>query len=105
VRDIFLFSCYTGLAYVDVQNLSPINISKGIDGSNWIFTNREKTDGPSNIPLLPAAEELIEKYKNHPNAVNKNRVMPILSNQRMNSYLQRNCRCMQHQQRTHISRS
>ncbi len=87
VRDIFLFSCYTGLAYVDVQNLSPLNISKGIDGSNWIFTNREKTDGPSNIPLLSAAEVLIEKYKNHPRAVNKNRVMPILSNQRMNSYL------------------
>lgn len=87
VRDIFLFSCYTGLAYIDVQNLSPLKISKGIDGSNWIFTNREKTDGPSNIPLLPVAEKLIEKYKNHPQAVNKNRVMPILSNQRMNSYL------------------
>ncbi|MCF6132730.1 site-specific integrase [Flavobacterium wongokense] len=87
VRDIFLFSCYTGLAYVDVQNLSPANISMGIDGSKWIFTNREKTDGPSHIPILPVVEELIEKYKNHPNAVNKNRVMPILSNQRMNSYL------------------
>ena len=87
VRDIFLFSCYTGLAYVDVQNLTPANISMGIDGSKWIFTNREKTDGPSNIPLLPIVEEIIEKYKNHPKAVNKNRVMPILSNQRMNSYL------------------
>jgi site-specific recombinase XerD len=74
VRDIFLFSCYT-------------NISMGIDGSKWIFTKREKTDGPSNIPLLPIVEELVEKYKNHPKAVNKNRVMPILSNQRMNSYL------------------
>ncbi|MFN3753733.1 site-specific integrase [Flavobacterium sp.] len=87
VRDIFIFSCYTGLAYIDVQNLSPANISIGIDGSKWIFTTREKTDGPSNIPLLPVVEELIEKYKNHPNAVNKNRVMPILSNQRMNGYL------------------
>lgn len=87
VRDIFIFSCYTGLAYIDVQNLSPANISMGIDGSKWIFTKREKTDGPSNIPLLPIVEELIEKYKDHPKAVNKNRVMPILSNQRMNSYL------------------
>lgn len=87
VRDIFIFSCYTGLAYIDVQNLSPANISIGIDGSKWIFTTREKTDGPSNIPLLPAAEELIEKYKNHPKAVNKNKVIPILSNQRMNGYL------------------
>ena len=87
VRDIYIFSCYTGLAYVDVQNLSPANISMGIDGSKWIFINREKTDGPSHIPILPIVEELIEKYKNHPKAVNKNRVMPILSNQRMNSYL------------------
>ncbi len=87
VRDIFVFSCYTGLAYVDVQNLSPANIAMGIDGSKWIFTNREKTDGPSNIPILPVVEEIMEKYKNHPNALNKNRVMPILSNQRMNSYL------------------
>lgn len=59
----------------------------GIDGSKWIFTNREKTDGPSNIPILPLVEEIMEKYKNHPNALNKDRVMPILSNQRMNSYL------------------
>ena len=87
VRDIFLFSCYTGLAYIDVQNLTPTQISMGIDGSKWIFTNREKTDGPSNIPLLPIVEEIIEKYKNHPKASNTNRVMPILSNQRMNSYL------------------
>ena len=48
---------------------------------------REKTDGPSNIPLLPIAVELIEKYKNHQKAINSNRVLPILSNQRMNSYL------------------
>lgn len=87
VRDIFLFSCYTGLAYIDVQNLSPNNISIGIDGTKWIFTKREKTDGPSNIPLLPIAVELIEKYKNHQKAINSNRVLPILSNQRMNSYL------------------
>lgn len=87
VRDIFLFSCYTGLAYIDVQNLSPANISMGIDGSKWIFIKREKTDGPSHIPLLPIVEELIAKYKNHPKSVNKNKVMPILTNQRMNSYL------------------
>lgn len=87
VRDVFVFSCYTGLAHVDVQLLSPENISMSIDGSKWIFTKREKTDGPSNIPLLPVAEELIEKYRDHPKCLNKNQVMPILSNQRMNSYL------------------
>lgn len=87
VRDVFIFSCYTGLAYIDVRNLTPANISIGIDGSKWIFVNREKTDGPSHIPLLPIAEELIEKYRDHPKCICNNSVMPILSNQRMNSYL------------------
>ena len=87
VRDIFIFSCFTGLAYIDVQKLTPANISIGIDGSKWIFTKREKTEGPSHIPLLPIAEEMIEKYREHPKCLNKNVVFPILSNQRMNSYL------------------
>ena len=87
VRDIFVFSCYTGLAYVDVKLLMPENISFGIDGTRWIFTNREKTDGQSNIPLLPMAEEILDKYASHPKCLNENRVLPILSNQRMNSYL------------------
>lgn len=87
VRDMFLFSCFTGLAYIDVRNLTLNNISIGIDGSKWIFTKRQKTEGPSNIPLLPVVEELIEKYKDHPQCLNKNVLMPILSNQRMNSYL------------------
>jgi integrase len=87
VRDIFIFSCFTGLAYIDVEKLTPAHISMGIDGSKWIFTKREKTEGPSHIPLLPIAEEMIEKYKDNPKCLNKNQVMPILSNQRMNSYL------------------
>ena len=48
VRDIFLFSCYTGLSYIDVKQLTRNNISMGIDGERWIFTNRQKTDGRSN---------------------------------------------------------
>jgi len=87
VRDIFIFSCYTGLAYIEVQNLSLEHISIGIDGQRWIFIDRQKTDGPSHIPLLPIALQLIEKYKSHPKCINTNKVMPILSNQRMNSYL------------------
>ena len=55
VKDIFLFSCYTGLAYVDTQKLSPNEISTGIDGEKWIFTTRQKTDTASRIPLLPKA--------------------------------------------------
>ncbi len=87
VRDIFIFSCFTGLAYVDVQNLCPAKISMGIDGEMWIFTKREKTDGPSNIPLLDIPKCIVEKYKAHPKCLNSNRLLPILSNQRMNSYL------------------
>lgn len=87
VRDIFVFSCYTGLAYVDVSKLTNENIVIGIDGQKWIYTNRTKTNTQSNIPMLPVAEEIINKYKNHPKCLNENLLLPILSNQRMNSYL------------------
>jgi site-specific recombinase XerD len=87
VRDIFVFSCFTGLAYVDVKNLTLNNINFGIDGEKWIFTHRQKIETASKIPLLPIPEMLIEKYKNHPQCLNENKLMPILTNQRMNSYL------------------
>jgi site-specific recombinase XerD len=87
VRDIFIFSCFTGLAYVDVQQLTKENISIGIDGDKWIFKNRQKTETTSKIPLLPMAQEVINKYQDHPASLNQNRLLPILSNQRMNSYL------------------
>ena len=87
VRDIFIFSCYTGLAYIDVKQLTLANIVIGIDGERWICTHRQKTDTPSNIPLLPMAEKIINKYKDNPHCLNKELLLPILSNQRMNSYL------------------
>jgi site-specific recombinase XerD len=87
VRDIFLFCCYTGLAYIDVKQLTSTNVSIGIDGERWIFTNRQKTDTRTNIPLLPMAQRILNKYKNHPQCVNENRLLPVLSNQKMNSYL------------------
>jgi site-specific recombinase XerD len=87
VRDIFLFSCYTGLAYVDTQKLTPADVSIGIDGEKWIFTKREKTETASRIPLLPPALEVINKYSNHPKCLNSNRLLPLLSNQKMNGYL------------------
>lgn len=55
VRDIFLFSCFTGLAYIDVKKLRRSNIALGIDGARWIYTERQKTGSPSRIPLLPVA--------------------------------------------------
>jgi site-specific recombinase XerD len=87
VRDIFIFSCFTGLAYIDVQQLTTDNIALGIDGDKWIFKNRQKTDTASKIPLLPMAQEIINKYENHPVCKNENRLLPILSNQKMNAYL------------------
>jgi len=87
VKDIFLFSCFTGLAYSDVKKLSRKNIGIGVDGERWIFINRTKTDTRSNIPLLPIAKALLEKYENHPQAVSQEKLLPILSNQKMNSYL------------------
>ncbi|ASK28801.1 recombinase [Chryseobacterium sp. T16E-39] len=87
VRDIFLFSCYTGFAYVDVKKLSKSHINIGIDGDKWIFTNRQKTGTATRVPLLPLAQEIILKYKDHPECVNLNVLFPVLSNQKMNSYL------------------
>ena len=87
VRDIFIFSCYTGYSFSDVQKFTHKHISIGIDGQKWIITQRTKTDNRSNVPLLPIAEEMIEKYKDHPESVTKDRLFPIKSNQKVNSYL------------------
>jgi site-specific recombinase XerD len=87
VRDIFIFSCYTGLAYKDVQELTPDNIRTGIDGDKWIFTERVKTSVKSHIPLLPKALQIIEKYKDWPENVIKGKLLPVISNQKMNAYL------------------
>ena len=84
VRDIFIFSCFTGLAYVDAKNLTYDNIKKGVDGNLWIITKREKTDTPVTVPLMSIPLEIIEKYRNkQPNC----KVLPLLTNQKMNSYL------------------
>ncbi len=87
VRDIFIFSCYTGLAYSDVAKLTAPDIATGIDGEKWIFTTRSKTDTATRVPLLPPALAIIQKYSNTPAALNTGKLLPILSNQRMNSYL------------------
>lgn len=65
VLDMFLFSCYTGLAYIDIFNLTKENIIKGIDSRDWVKTNRQKTNTIVRIPLLPEAVNLIKKYKEH----------------------------------------
>ncbi len=88
VRDLFIFSCYTGLAYSDALMLSQEEIQFGIDGKKWLTTNRIKTGVRSTIPLLPKPLEIIEKYKDHPRSRSfPNRVLPMMSNQTLNGYL------------------
>lgn len=87
VRDMFLFSCFTGLAYIDVYNLTKSNIIIGIDGEKWISTHRQKTETASKIPILQVTQMIIDKYKNHQQCINQDRLLPILSNQKMNAYL------------------
>ena len=87
VRDIFLFCCYTGLAYADIYKLKRSEIRPGIDGKKWIFTSRQKTDTLSHIPLLPVSLTILNKYAQHAECVRTDRLLPVLSNQKMNSYL------------------
>ena len=87
VSGLFLFSCFTGLAYIDVKNLTKSHISFGIDGEKWIFTHRQKTESASKIPILPVTQMIIDKYENHPQCNNEDKLLPILSNQKMNAYL------------------
>lgn len=85
VKDIFLFSCYTGLSYIDIKELNPNQILVGIDGNKWIHTKRTKTNEQLKIPLLPKAKDILEKYKNEIVALDK--LLPVYSNQKMNKNL------------------
>jgi site-specific recombinase XerD len=87
VRDLFVFCCYTGLSYVDVINLTPGHIVAGADGEKWIRTCREKTMIPVNVPLLPQALKILDKYKANIRSLSGGKVFPVMSNQKVNSYL------------------
>lgn len=82
VKDLFVFCCYTGLAYVEMAHLFKQNIQIGFDDVNWIQMKREKTQRQISIPILPKAQEIIEKY-----STDSNRIFPSISNQKFNSYL------------------
>ena len=83
VKDMFVFSCYTGLSFSDLRQLSPGNIQRGIDGGSWIMTKRQKTGTRMTTPLLPEALELIYRYKDDPRANTMGTVFPCLSNQKL----------------------
>ncbi len=82
VKDIFLFSCYTGYAPVDACKLTSENIIVDADNTSWIITTRQKTGTRSNVPVLPPVVRIIEKYKSK-----ENTLIPSISNQKMNAYL------------------
>ena len=85
VKDMFIFCCYTGLAYLEMSTLSKEHIVKGFDGNDWIQMYRTKTKSDISIPLLPKAKEILDKYDNALNAYNA--LLPVISNQKFNSYL------------------
>ena len=87
VRDIFVFCCFTGLAFIDVQQLTPNHLVKDNNGAMWIRKNRQKTGNMCNIPILSVARKLIEKYQDHPDCTRKGVLLPVMSNQKMNAYL------------------
>ncbi|MCE2611703.1 site-specific integrase [Flavobacteriaceae bacterium D16] len=86
VKDVFLFSCYTGLSYIDVKELRTHQLVLAIDGNYWIHTKREKTNETVKIPLLPKAKEIIEKYKHSQQDIS-GKLLPVFSNQKINKYL------------------
>jgi integrase len=87
VRDVFLFCCFTGLAFSDVKALRKENIITGIDGKQWIQKRRTKTNILSSIPILDVPKSILEKYSNHDKVKTGKALLPVLSNQKMNAYL------------------
>ncbi len=84
VRDLFLFSCFTGLAYIDLHSLTYDNIVC-LNGQDWLITRRQKTSVSTSILLLDIPKAIIEKYRKVEKTLGK--VFPSLSNQKMNAYL------------------
>ena len=83
VRDMFVFCCYTGLAYAEMSVLSEEHIIKGFDGNEWIHMYRKKTNAKVSVPLLPKAKVVLARYKN----ISDDKLLPVISNQKFNSYL------------------
>ena len=87
VRDVFIFAAFTGLAFIDVQQLAPEHIVRDNNGNLWIRKPRQKTKNMCNIPLLDIPQEILRKYADHPTRRRKGVLLPVPCNQKMNSYL------------------
>ena len=86
VRDMFVLSCYTGFAYIDMASLTKTHLRIGFDGKKWLMKNRSKTDIPERVPILPPAERILAKYV-RPETPRDAKLLPIPSNQKVNAYL------------------
>lgn len=84
IRDVFIFSCYTGLSYIDISELTEANLRMAFDNNLWIMTKRQKTNVSSNVRLLDIPMEIIEKYKGKQK---DGKLLPVVSNQKTNEYL------------------
>lgn len=87
VRNIFVFSIFTGLAYVDVAKVTKSDIVTGVNGKPWILTPRTKTNKTTIVPLFPPVLRIIESYKDHPICDIKGTLLPVPTNQKTNEYL------------------
>ena len=87
IRDIFLFSCYTGFAYKDVANLTTDHIKFGVDGKRWLVKPRQKTGIPEIVPIFPPALHILNKYENNFKLNNSKKLLPVPINQKVNAYL------------------
>ena len=87
VRDIFVFCCFTALAFVDVQQLSREHLIKDNNGALWIRKARQKTNQMCNIPVLSIPQRILRKYEDNAECIKKGVLLPVISNQRMNAYL------------------
>lgn len=86
-RDIFIFCCFTGLAFSDIKELAPEHLATDVQGRRWIRKPRKKTGNMCNIPLLKIPEQILERYRTDPECVAHNVLLPVTSNQKMNAYL------------------
>tara|TARA_R110002049_G_scaffold252890_4_gene428232 strand:+ start:150 stop:1502 length:1353 start_codon:yes stop_codon:yes gene_type:complete len=89
VRDVFVFSCYTGLCYIEVKNLKAKSIVTGIDGERWIMVRRQKSNTPVKLPLLDEAEAILQKYADYPCEMNNYSLLQVFSDQKINQYLKK----------------
>ena len=87
VRDVFVFCCFTALAFVDVQQLSREHLIKDNNGALWIRKARQKTNQMCNVPVLSIPQRILRKYEDNAECIKKGVLLPVISNQRMNAYL------------------